>query len=262
MSITAMNWVWQLRLRPSVKFVLLALADAADDDGECWPSITTLANKTCLDDRSVQRILRWLENGAYLQIARRYRKDGAPTSNRYRLALERSGDKLPPLTPKPCRDGNLSPSVAASRREAGGDLPSPGVADVTRTTTDPLFNLQQQPPRATALIFPAQFSAGEVSAAHQMLEGLDVIVCQQLLDELDGRLRKKSIRGSAISYLRTLVTRAKDGAFVPEVGIRIAEARTRVTTSSNREVTLAKIDKKMAAAYINKLRQALDGKGK
>lgn len=260
MSIVAMNWVWKLRLRPSVKFVLLALADAADDNGACWPSIPTLAHKTCLDDRSVQRILRWLEDGAYLQIARRYREDGAPTSNRYRLALERSGDNLPLPAPRPCSDGNLSPPVVAVRRDAGGNLPSAGVVVVTQTTTDPELNHQLQPPRDSELIFPAQLCAGEVMAARQILDGVDAHICQQLLDELDGRLQKKSIRGSAISYLRTLVVRAKDGAFVPEVGIRISESRKRSIASATYAASPAKVSKKMAAEHINKLRQTLDEK--
>lgn len=58
-----MNWAWQLRLKPNVKFVLMVLADACDDDGYCWPSVPTLAKKTCLDDRSVQRILNQLKAG-------------------------------------------------------------------------------------------------------------------------------------------------------------------------------------------------------
>lgn len=256
-----MNWVWRLRLRPSVKFVLLALADAADDNGACWPSIPTLANKTCLDDRSVQRILRWLEDGSYLQIARRYREDGAPTSNRYCLALERSGDILPPLAPKPCSGGDLSPPVATLCREVGGNLPSTGVADVTQTTTEPELNHQLQPPRGGGLVFPALLCAGEVTAARQVLDGVDAHICQQLLDELDGRMQKKSIRGSAISYLRTLVARAKNGAFVPEVGILIGEARKRAVTSSTQTTSPATTNKKAAAEHINKLRQTLDGKG-
>lgn len=35
MSIAAMNWAWQLRLKSAIKFVLMALADAADDEGYC-----------------------------------------------------------------------------------------------------------------------------------------------------------------------------------------------------------------------------------
>ncbi len=31
-----MNWVWGVRLKPNVTFVLTALADAGDDDGYCW----------------------------------------------------------------------------------------------------------------------------------------------------------------------------------------------------------------------------------
>lgn len=44
MSIKAMTWAWglaELPLRESM--VLLALADAANDEGVCWPSQEVLA---------------------------------------------------------------------------------------------------------------------------------------------------------------------------------------------------------------------------
>ena len=40
-----MNWAWQQLLKPVPKLVLMALADAADDEGVCWPSVATLASK-------------------------------------------------------------------------------------------------------------------------------------------------------------------------------------------------------------------------
>lgn len=58
MSIKAMTWAWgleQLPLRETV--VLLALADAANDDGVCWPSQATLARKSRGSKRSVQRAI-------------------------------------------------------------------------------------------------------------------------------------------------------------------------------------------------------------
>ncbi len=82
-----MNWAWGLRLKPNVKFVFMALADACDDEGYCWPSVPALARKTSLDDRSVQRILNQLKAGGLIRVAPRFRQDRSPNSNRYRLAL-------------------------------------------------------------------------------------------------------------------------------------------------------------------------------
>jgi hypothetical protein len=50
---------------------------------------------------------------------------------------------------------------------------------------------------------------------------------QALLDELAGRLQAKSVRTSAVAYLRGLVNRAAAGTFVPELGLQVAAARRR-----------------------------------
>jgi hypothetical protein len=49
------------KLSPSQKLVLLALADNADDQGYCWPSIATIAKKCCLTPRSVYQQIAALE---------------------------------------------------------------------------------------------------------------------------------------------------------------------------------------------------------
>lgn len=47
MSVTAMSWAWKQPLDPTAKFVLLALADHANDvDFTCWPSLNSLQTKT------------------------------------------------------------------------------------------------------------------------------------------------------------------------------------------------------------------------
>lgn len=45
------------------RFVLLALADYANNAGECWPALASVARKCCLTDRGVEKILRRLNNG-------------------------------------------------------------------------------------------------------------------------------------------------------------------------------------------------------
>ena len=79
-----------LRLKPNVKLVLMALADACDDEGYCWPSVPALARKTSLDDCSVQRILNQPKAGGLIRVAPRFRQDCSPNGNGHRLALNHS----------------------------------------------------------------------------------------------------------------------------------------------------------------------------
>src|ERR1022692_2851826 len=67
-----MTQVWQLDLPCTDKIVLLALADHANDTGICWPSITTIAKKTSLAERSVRYSLRRLEKAGHLSTQNRY----------------------------------------------------------------------------------------------------------------------------------------------------------------------------------------------
>jgi len=65
-----MSEIWQNGpSKQSERFVLLALADYANDDGECWPSISGVCKKTCMSERGVQTIIRRLENEGWLEIS-------------------------------------------------------------------------------------------------------------------------------------------------------------------------------------------------
>jgi response regulator of citrate/malate metabolism len=88
-----MNWAWQQALKPVPKLVLMALADAADDQGICWPSVATVAGKVGVSTRTVRRVMQALISGKLLAAEQRYRSDGSCSSNRYRLSLA-GGDKL------------------------------------------------------------------------------------------------------------------------------------------------------------------------
>ena len=218
-----MNWAWGLRLKPNVKFVLMALADACDDDGYCWPSVPTLARKTCLEDRSVQRILNQLKVDGLIRVEPRYRKDGSPTSNGYRLRINPPGDTLSPPLPAACH-------------QVVTPVSPPGDARVTLTTIEHTNQPKPLPLRQSApageggrgdLIYPKQLSSKEVVLATRQLAALTPELAQALLDELAGRLNAKALRGAPLSYLRALIVRADAGTFTPEVGVRVAQARER-----------------------------------
>lgn len=61
-----MQLVWDKQLPQSRKFLLLALADQANDAGECWPSVRTLAARCSMGRRTVFDSLADLESEGWL----------------------------------------------------------------------------------------------------------------------------------------------------------------------------------------------------
>jgi len=67
--------------------VLLLIANHANDETqECWPSIETLAREARMTTRSVQRIVRRLEESGELQVELNAAPQGR--SNLYRVTLD------------------------------------------------------------------------------------------------------------------------------------------------------------------------------
>ena len=86
MSVRVMSAVWSYGpTDSSQRFVLLALADnASDDGGNAYPSVEELARKCALSERTVIRALDALVTGGYLTRRRRQN-----TSNVYQIVLAR-----------------------------------------------------------------------------------------------------------------------------------------------------------------------------
>ena len=66
MSVYYSAAAWDADLEVTAKLVLLALADWANDDGLCWPSVAALVARTGVSDRTVQRTLRGLAEDGYV----------------------------------------------------------------------------------------------------------------------------------------------------------------------------------------------------
>ena len=99
MSIKIMVHVWEhSKQRSTNLLMLLAIADMANDDGDCWPSVGHLAKKTRMSDRNTQKILRKLEVDKEIAI---FEGEGKQTSNgwtnRYRITtgVSQSSPKSP-----------------------------------------------------------------------------------------------------------------------------------------------------------------------
>jgi hypothetical protein len=229
-SIAATNWAWRQALKPVSKLVLMALADAADDKGVCWPSIATLAAKCDLSTRTIRRSIQYLVPRDLLLVEQRYRTDGSCSSNLYRLQLQ-GVDKM-------------SPAPVFHDSTSGPRSQCPPDASVIPITTNRTVNqsppLQETADSAAAskptecggedlsdLEYPKGLSAVERQEAANKLAGLSTDLAQQLLDELTASISAGTIRTTPLAYLRGLIKRAQSGQFTPEAGLRIAEQRKR-----------------------------------
>ncbi|PPD45433.1 MAG: hypothetical protein CTY12_07325 [Methylotenera sp.] len=80
-------------------------------------------------------------------------------------------------------------------------------------------------------IFPKQLTSQECEIAKSQLDVIDSALAQAVLDELAARLNANKVTGAPLSYLRSLITRTKNGQFMPEAGIRVASAREQAKLS-------------------------------
>lgn len=132
-----MNLVWGLRadaMTSAQRFVLLALADVADDVGFCYPSTAYIDHKTGMSTRTVRHHLLaleetgWFKRKRALRGAHRYYIDMDKLTEHqresWRERVAGGGKKLPPTRQE----------VAA---DCGKKLPPRRQEVATRTTTTP-----------------------------------------------------------------------------------------------------------------------------
>jgi hypothetical protein len=221
-----MTWAWSLPLPATSKLLLMALSDIADDQGVCWPSHKTLASKCTFTDRTVRRLLTHLQTQRLLSVEPRVRKDGSQTSNCYRLAI----DAHPPGQIV-LGGGHTTPEArsAVTRGVDAGVLPG--------TTNEPSSNPLPPPPRdiqpgtvvinaggGSDLCFPKGLTQSQRLALCSRLSALTSMQAQQVLDELAGRMLVTTVR-NPLRYCTVLASRVTSATFLPELGLKISDAR-------------------------------------
>jgi DNA-binding transcriptional ArsR family regulator len=88
-----MHIVRHAEIRPSGrKFVMMALADYADEAGECFPHVSTLASYTGQSEKTVRDHLNALEAAGWIKRKRSRREDG--TLAGYRFAIQRQNSPV------------------------------------------------------------------------------------------------------------------------------------------------------------------------
>lgn len=90
MSIHVLSWLWRQPIKNDGEFRLLAtLADLADDDGVCYPSVRHLQERLGGVSRgTVYRRLKRLEEAGTVAIQPRERENGGCASNVYRVVMD------------------------------------------------------------------------------------------------------------------------------------------------------------------------------
>jgi DNA-binding transcriptional ArsR family regulator len=73
-SVRVMSLVWDSDVPAAQRLTLLALADRADEDGYCWPSVATLMEKCRSGESTIRRHLKELEEMGVLRVERRPNK--------------------------------------------------------------------------------------------------------------------------------------------------------------------------------------------
>lgn len=112
-----MTVVWELDLPDSEKLALLALADNANDQGVCWPSMATLSRKCSKSDRTVQRSIQSLEEKGHLT---REERPGKGVLYHIHPRHDVTPDKVTP--PSPCRP---TPDTVSDKPSRTTNSPQP-----------------------------------------------------------------------------------------------------------------------------------------
>lgn len=144
MSISVMNMVWGLKadaMTTVQRFVLLALADVADDAGSCFPSTAYLDHKTGMSNRTVRHHLAQLEADGWFNRARHTARgtytyvidldkleaeQGKTWREKRQEVAAQTGKKLPLQCGK---------KLPVQRQEVAGPNPSRSVSREPSTTT-------------------------------------------------------------------------------------------------------------------------------
>lgn len=109
-----MSACWGLTMPPTAKSVLISLADNANDEGYCWPSISTISERTCFSERAVQNAIKWLEDSGLLRANR--------DNGRHTTYVVTPAGYAPPQDMHPAANASLPPQQV---RQPPQEIPKP-----------------------------------------------------------------------------------------------------------------------------------------
>ena len=137
MSCNHYRWAWAQPLKGNRLLVLLNLAERANEDGQCYPSIARITQDTGLNRKTVIAALQDLEAAGLI-----CKRKETGTSTRYLLNLTSQGEPVPETVPVP---------KSAPVPETGRGRPKNGTATSPENgTQNPPLNPPLNPEEGTA----------------------------------------------------------------------------------------------------------------
>ena len=108
MSIRLMSRVWdETKFKGTELLVLLTMADHANDEGVCWPSLARIAVRARCTRRQVSRCMERLKAEGWITVIGKKPVGSGNLVNVYRIGLNPSGDILPPPPKKEGQRGDI-----------------------------------------------------------------------------------------------------------------------------------------------------------
>ena len=143
MSVEIMAQAWRVPCpSPATKLVLVALADNANDQGVCWPSVPHIARKCNLTDRAVQLAIAALASDGHITTDRR---TGRATYYTVHPRTDFTPERIsPPNTVH--RGGEHSSPVVVNTVHQGGEHSSPRT--IIEPSLEPSRGERAPPPKA------------------------------------------------------------------------------------------------------------------
>lgn len=139
MSIALMTEVWGSSLPMTEKMVLLCLADFANDRGQCWPSVDTIAGKCSCSDRTVQKAIKNLKEWGLLTVKDAPGKAHSFTINP-RISFTPEKSTPPKKTAKGVKDIRQGGEAASPKPSSNHQEPSEKRASEDALTIDNVFD--------------------------------------------------------------------------------------------------------------------------
>lgn len=102
MSLDATRWAWVQEISPTSKLVLLSLADRADDNHYCFPSVNRLEKDTGLYRETIMKNIKELESQGLITVVRmigsgnKYHLNGV--ADRHKTSMEKPTSSKKPTS--------------------------------------------------------------------------------------------------------------------------------------------------------------------
>lgn len=149
MSNKAITWAFaRTGIKGGAKFVLVTLADMADQEHSCYPGIPELARLTGFGETAVKGHLAALAEASLISRESRFRRDGSRTSSRYYLDVDGA---ITTNRPKPESDSGGESTKAGIRPTPQSESDPPPVG-IRPPILEPSFNPQSEPTDENSLI--------------------------------------------------------------------------------------------------------------